>query len=110
MDKAYLVRIQLRVLSGDFAGAIRAAIIDKHVLPVGVRLTQNALDALGKVIPSVVERRDNGDQGLGHSGFKRIRAGVCSLANCRSGTGSVWGHIRDLTTPADSGARHRENG
>ena len=48
VDEAY-ARIPARVRLRDLEGAVRAAVVDQHVLELAVRLREDALDALGEV-------------------------------------------------------------
>src|SRR5690242_18786167 len=53
------------IASGNFTRAVGAAIVDQRVVPVLIRLAQNALYAFGEIFASVVKRSDDADAWCG---------------------------------------------
>ena len=62
MNEPNFLRKSGRILFRDVAGPVSAAIVDKNVLEVCVRLAKNAFDTFSKVFLGVVERSDDADE------------------------------------------------
>jgi hypothetical protein len=55
VDKAEFIGVSIDVLLDDLFRAIRAAIVYENIFPVGVTLSEDTLDTLGKIFASVIE-------------------------------------------------------
>src|SRR5262249_11525839 len=68
------------VSTRDRPGSVGAAVIYNRVVPIRIGLTQHALDACGKVLGAVIDRREDTDQRLG---WRRQLHLVARDASCR---------------------------
>ena len=59
-------RVSRSVTTRDFCGRIRTAVIDDSAFPVLMGLRQDAFDALGEMLSTVIDGSNYADQRLRH--------------------------------------------
>jgi hypothetical protein len=64
MYKSDFTRKSIYILLDNLFRAVRTAIIYENIFPVGVCLSQDALDTLGQIFTSVIKRRNDTYEGI----------------------------------------------